>query len=245
MIEKTYLYPADLLQPCKAAWEKMQNARSGAANPRSPWNRSDPPFPSDEHLLELLETIYHASFLVDEGRRIGLRVMYVLPETFENQKGLNLGKSPARFARHIDLSVGALLKLAPAVRASESAIALAPIATLRSDTSNGLAFWGVLQLGNDWSNLLAAAESAAMCPPNCLTVSSFASGALTASALGTALIRLRNGQLIGTPLPGLDQGPVGRFFDSAAKQLYLESTKRLCRTPYSSERDEDQHPFHL
>ncbi len=246
-IRKEFLYPADLVAKCKEGWERFHRrltrpvVRSEGDHTEGP-ERVDPPFPSDEHLLELIETVYHLSFLAEEGRRIAIRVIYLPPHTFEHRNGLNLHGEPARLLRPAKLSVGELLKLAPAVQATESAIL---VCSPEGEISDRLAIWGILNLGTEWWNLVTGADSAALCPPDCLTISSFAPGALTVSVLGAALVRLRNGRLIGTPLPELDEGPIGDFLRSAAQKLYEETTAVLGIARYSSEPDSDHYPINL
>ncbi len=246
-----FLYPGDLVSICKERWERVQKQRQQPAKPTSkatsPTNVTDdcPPFPTDGHLLELLQTVYHLSFLAEEGRRVAVRVIYVLPHTFEHCRSLNLSQKPARLQRPVPVSVGELLKLAPAVQATESAIMIAPAETIKTGPAGKLMIWGVLHLGTEWWNALTAANSAAICPPNCLTISSFAPGAVTISTLGFAIARLRNGQLIGAPLPELDEGPIGSFLGSTAQELYRDTAKALGRKRYARQSDSDKHPLQL
>jgi hypothetical protein len=246
-----FLYPSDLVSTCKDSWEQAQKRRrqpakrSSKESPPAEAAPNCPPFPSDEQLLELLQTVYHLSLLAEESRRVAVRLIYVPPQTFEQSSSLNLNQKPARLQRPVPLTIGELLKLAPAVQATESAIKVAPAKSLDSGSEDRLMIWGVLHLGTEWWKLLTGAESAAVCPPDCLTISSFAPGALTISTLGSALVRLRNGQLIGTPLPELDEGPIGKFLDAAARELYRDTTKALGRKRYDPKADSDQHPMQL
>lgn len=246
-----FLYPRDLVKVCKEAWAEAQkrfepttSQPSDQSFPDKP-DRNTPPFPPDQYLLDLLETVYHLSFLAEEGRRIAVRVIYVLPTTFEGGTRFNLSKQPARLQRPVPMSVGELLRLAPAVQATESAILVAPAEVLGVTSADQLMIWGILHLGTEWWKILTGAGSAALCPPNCLTISSFSPGALNISTLGSAIARLRNGQLLGTPLPELDEGPIGAFFDSAARELYRDTTKALRLTRYADEPASDRHPIHL
>jgi hypothetical protein len=122
---------------------------------------------------------------------------------------------------------------------------VAPADAANSEATGSLVIWGVLHLGTEWWKIITGADSAAMCPPNCLTISSFAPGALTISALGDAIARLRNGRLIGTPLPDLDEGPIGDFLAPAARELYRAAAAALGRERYDDEKDSDRHPFQL
>ncbi len=246
-----FLYPSDLVGVCKERWERRQQPAKPTSGTTRPADLTEdrPPFPSDAHLLELLQIVYHLSFLAEEGRRVAVRVIYVLPHTFEHCNGLNLSQKPARLQHPLPLSVGELLKLAPAVQATESAIMVAPAQAVEAGgadrSADNLMIWGVLHLGTEWWRVLTGANSAAMCPPNCLTISSFAPGALTISTLGYAIARLRNGQLIGTPLPELDEGPIGTFLDPAAQELYRDTAKALGRKRCAPDSDSDEHPLQL
>jgi len=122
-----FLYPGDLVNICKNEWERAQKqltrtVKESEAIFSKKLVQDRPPFPSDRHLLELLQTVYHLSFLVEEGRRVAVRVIYLLPHTFERSGHLNLGQKPARLQQPVPFSVGELLKFAPAVQATESAI---------------------------------------------------------------------------------------------------------------------------
>lgn len=241
-----FLYPGDLVSICKKEWEGAQ--KKSASEPGGPGQviHDCPPFPSDGHLLELLETVYHLSFLAEEGRRIAVRVIYVLPHTFDHCAGLNLRGKPARLQPPAPLSVGELLKLAPALEATESAITIAPAEAVTAGPEDRLMIWGVLYLGPGWwRSVTRTGRGSALCPPNCLTISSFAPGAVTISTLGHAIARLRNGLLIQTPLPELYEGPIGSFLDPAAQELYRDATKALGRASYDPQGDFDRHPFEL
>jgi len=68
------------------------------------------------------------------------------------------------------------------------------------------------------------------------------------STLGTALARLRDGKLIGTPLPGLDKGPIGNFLGRAAQGLHRDANKGIravTRKGDARQRDANRHPFDL
>lgn len=239
------IYPPDLAHICQKHWD---NQRKAAAKKKSESANqsgiSEPPFPTHEHTLELIETVYNLSFLLEEGRRVGIRVMYLTPEMIVKNNDINIHSDPVRLEQKIPLSVGDLLKLAPAVQANESAILIGPASEETGTGGRGLVIWGILHLGADWFSLLTNADSAAVCPPNCLTISSFSPGYLNVSVGGHALARLRGGRLVGLPLPELDGGKIGAFLNPAAQELYRDTTKVLKVDRYSVKDDSDRHPFH-
>lgn len=204
-----------------------------------------PPFPDEELLKAILDVLYHVSFLTEESRRVAVRVAYIPPDISEQEQRsvLNLHDSPIGFTPPISFTVSEVLRLAPALDATQSIIAVCPsrLAGLES-LESPLAIWGILHLGSEWWRTLTGRETAAIAPPNCLTVSTFAPGSITASSLGIVLFRLRAGQLIGLPLENLSEGHIGIFLQDAAESLYQEACKELGRKRYDQRKDEDNHP---
>lgn len=255
-----FTYPEDLVVLCKSRWLGFQVRMGRRTSPTPDPSKKnqdspalvasddkEPPFPSDVHLRMLLDVAYHVSFLTDERRSVAVRLIYVLPQTFELQNsGFNInGIRPKKFESTMPLTVANLLKLAPAVQATECAIAVGPFKDASNESESELTIWGILDLGTNWHELLMGAESGSMCPPNLLTISSFAPGALTASTLGMVLLRLRNGSLVGMPLPSLSEGHIGAFVQKGADDLYDSVIKKAGIKKFAKKPDSDEHPRHV
>lgn len=251
-----FLYPPDLIPIIKERWNKFQNhwaspaswhlvASSGKAK-RQRRNRPFPPFPTDNELLSLLGVTFHVSLLREETRHTAVRVMYLPPTANKKKETFSIGKpEPFRLHPPIAFTVSNVLRLAPALQAIESAICIAPGDALGIEPKESLFVWGILHLGLDWWELMSAAEDAAACPPNLLTVTAFAPGSLAISTLGSVLVRIRNGTPVRTPLPDLDEGYVGEFLSDAADSLYNATVSVLNKRSYSTESDFDAHPRQL
>jgi hypothetical protein len=255
-----FVYPSGLVDKVKERWSRYHGPRkvrivaSGPKMkpPRKPVEQIEPglldtlPFPSDPTLLALLEALYHSSFLLEEGRRISLRVTY-LPQNMpsaEKDRILNHQGSITCLQSERSLSPSELLRLAPAVDSSQSMI-LVEESQHRSDaTSQPLVVWGLLHLGSEWSDLVSGRSSAASSPPKTLTVSTAAPGELVISSTGHVLLRLRNGMIADGPSVELDDGAIGAFLRPAAQALYVDACSHLKRTRFA-ENDSNEHPYQV
>jgi len=259
-----FLYPPNIVEKIKARWKRV-HAR-GLRGPAVAWElkngefvRVNPkkhervdrdlkaegiPFPDDDALIFLLDTLYHTSLLTEERRSVGARVMYLpvrLPERLK-KFDINLQGEPIRLLPPFPLTAAQLARLAPAVDPKNSLIVVGNAEELGLPSEPPLAVWGILHLGSDWWELVSGRSSGALAPPDCLTLSTFSPGSLVISTLGEVLVRLRDGKLVKPPLGSLREGPIGAFLGSAAEQLYVEACKELGRTRYDDEEDSDDHP---
>jgi hypothetical protein len=77
-----FVYPAQASNLASQQWRRFQDqhvsGQSLAEKDGSQLN-AQPPFPSNENLELILDTVYHASFLVEEGRRLFIRLLYLHP----------------------------------------------------------------------------------------------------------------------------------------------------------------------
>jgi hypothetical protein len=249
-----YFYPDDLVTITIKRWNHLQEILFQPAKHQSSKTRKAgednsvystpkrPPFPDEESLKAILDILYHVSFLTEESRRIAARVTYILPSTSE-QKLVFLHKPPIAFLSPMSFTVSNVLRLAPAIEPTQSLIAVCPCKLVNLKASESpLAIWGILHLGTEWWRALTGKESAALAPPNCLTVSTFAPGSITATSGGMVLFRLQAGQLLGLPLEDLSDGHIGFFLQEAAESLYQKVCKELGRKKYDRRKDSDDHP---
>jgi len=192
----------------------------------------------------MLDVVYHVSFLTEEARQLAAVVAYVDPQlSQESGRIRNLWQPTIPFRAPLPFTVGEVLRLAPAIDPTQCLIAVCP-GNLPGNAIDRrfLAIWGILYHGSKYWRLLAGRESAALSPPNCLTISTFAPGSITASTLGIILFRLRAGELLGLPLEELSDGHMGDFLKEAADALYHEVCQRLKRKRYDPRSDSDDHP---
>jgi hypothetical protein len=219
-----------------------ENERVPSLEPR---HAAPPALPEDGALALLLEVVYHASFLTEEGRRLGLRVIYLPPASPEDRRDVigNLDTKPIRLIPPRPLNPAELLRIAPAADPAQTLIVVGESNSVGMSGEAPLAIWALLHLGRDWFELVSGRSSGATCPPNALTVSSFSPGALVISARGSVLLRLRDGALVTAPLGTLREGPIGRFLQTAAQELYTEVCVGLGQSQYDpSNTSNDDHP---
>lgn len=230
-----YLYPSDIVDEVIKRWDIFQGRF-----------REKPPFPDKDTVRKILNVVYHASLLTEESRRVSLRVIYLPQNLSEKQiNNINIDKLPVKFAEPIRFDIGELLRIAPSVEANKSMIAICSTNALsESESESQLIIWGILHLGSEWWRLVTGKESAAVCPPNCFTVSSYAPGNITVSSLGDVILRLQNGILLETQFDEISDGYIGQFFQDATDLLYKDVCRKLKITKYSTEDDFNQHHSH-
>lgn len=230
-----YLYPQDLVEIIVKRWEHIN----------SKLLHSSPPFPTEDELKTILDVLYHVSFLTEENRRIAVRIVYIPQKDFNNQLStyMNNHDLPIPFLQPIRFNVSEVLRLAPALDPTVSAIAICSTKEIESSlVDSPLAIWGIFNQGDEWWKVLTGRETAAFAPPNVLTISTFAPGYISASTLGHVLFRLRAGELLNLPLEGLNEGHIGDFLNEAAEALYGQTCQALEIKRYDSDIDSDNHP---
>ena len=265
-----FLYPADLLDIIKERWNKLQGPRELLLVAKWEWDLNagkmvrtkhskgertlDPgpleelPFPSDAALTCLLETVYHASFLTEEARRLAIRVIYLPSDLSDKVKRFVLNDDETDVIRLTPpqfLSPAALLRLTPAVDPTQTFVVVGDSEKLGLDSNTPLAIWGLLHHGTEWWELVTGRATGASCPPHSISVSSFLPGEIVVSAGGTVILRLRDGSLIMPALGNLREGPIGVFLEDAADALYGDACSQLQQREYDEEEDSDDYPRQL
>lgn len=252
-----FAYPPNLIDLVKERWNRHHGPKRfvlvasgpGMRRPREEVTRIEPgssesiPFPSDQHLLTILEAVYHSSFLIEEGRRISLRVNYIPPSlpSEDRLRVLNQQGTVTRLLQPRPVSPAELLRLAPAVDPSQSMILVGTSAETGEGDSDVLVMWGLLHLGSEWWDLVSGRSTGAICPPHSMTVTTSAPGDLVVSSGGSVLLRLRNGTLLDASPIELAEGAIGDFLRPAADALYAEVCTALKRPRYADD-DSDDHP---
>lgn len=258
-----FIYPPSLIDEVRTAWRNAQGPRQvtvigswdseqGQMRRIPPGEQSERveaapgdtlPFPSDEGLTHLLNTVYHASLLAEENRRLSLRVAYLPPDIPVDVRASHLWSMPPPFRLNPPraLTSAELMRLGPATDPTRALVLVADSGAFNIGHVSPLVIWGVLHLGSDWWELVTGRASGAIRPPNTFTVSSHGPGELVMSAGGSVLVRLRAGALVVPPLGSLRDGPIGKFLGNAADALYSAVCAKLGRPRYASD-DSDDHP---
>lgn len=233
-----YIYPSDITAETKKRWSSVQKIYK---------NISEPNFPIDIHLQNILDVIYHSSFTTEESRKTAVRIAYVHPKDVDTSKNfINHHSPPIKLLKCINYNVGELLKIAPAFNPNYSILVVAPHNEVSSinDESNPLVIWGVMNIGQDYFDLINGRESAALSPPNFLTISVTAPGFITISTGGQILFRVRNGQVVYPTIDEISESIIGNYLQDTAKDLYIDVCKELKVKKYAKD-DSNEYPFQL
>lgn len=239
----SFVYPEEVGAVLAKRWQALQSQ----LNPPSTRKRKacvssvPPPFPTDDNLKLLLDTVYHASFLIQEGRQFCIRLLYLPPAHCEHIS--NLHGDPYRLIPACPLTVSEVLRIVPALDPFQSVLVVCADSDLPQPTGSGpLVIWGVLKLGLEWHRVVTGRESGAVAPPNCLTITSQGSGSITATTSGSVLVRLQGGRILGMPLEYIGDGSIGDFLRPAAEKLYRAVLAKLKAKRYHQSADSDEHP---
>ena len=219
-----FTYPNDLVSQTRKAWKAGKLFEKAYV----------PSLPGDKVLTRLLEVSYHASFLTEESRKIGFRIVFGLKSELlsEQQRHPSLGTHPEitliQFQRSRTFNEKEILRLAPA---TDPTNALICVGTTKN--TQELEIWGLIDAGESWWRFLTGESDSAKFPPNLLTISVAEPGNLTLSRQGIVLIHLRNGNVLRSirTIGGvLFAGPIGDYFSPATKQIYTDVETRLKST---------------
>ncbi len=212
-----FTYPNDLVSTTRTAWT------IGKFSEREYL----PSLPTDEVLNRLLEVSYHASFLTEESRKIGFRIVFGSKSDLlsEQQRHPAIGTHPEitliEFQRSRTFNEKEILRLAPATDPTNVLICVGTI-----ENTEELEIWGLIEAGESWWSFLTGDSDSAKFPPNLFTISVSEPGNLTISRQGIILIHLRNGNLLrpARTIGGtLFAGPIGNYFAAATKQIYTDA----------------------
>ena len=153
---QAYLYPDSLVAALEASWAT------------STWGREKvPELPHSSILSTLLNTAYHATFTIEEGRRTRFRLIFVSRDQLEvpldsqgNTTARNVSfRSPACLCSPGNHTVG------PSDRPDPVSIGVS--------TGKGrdeLIIWGLVDSGSSWTDFVTHEASGGYPPPNFLTI---------------------------------------------------------------------------
>ncbi|PGT11140.1 hypothetical protein COC96_26370 [Bacillus cereus] len=190
-------------------------------------------------MLSMMNVMYHLSFEKEESRNISATIAYMEPS--DNLSGiLNRSSPPIRFENIIRFSKSELIRLSPAFNPKTSILTVcAEEKIIEGGSPNQLVIWGVIFLGNDYTNLKNGRASGALSPPFIFTLEVSEPGELLASASGEQFFKLKGGQLTNSPLKDISEGIIGNHFSNITNKLYLEVCEGLQRDRYSEDDSND------
>lgn len=209
-----FLYPRDLYERLTKLWKSAPFTEG--------WPKVELPEPSV--LNALLDVCYHASFLVEEGRRITFRAVYIDTTTYLRPPGASDGHPTALYAfdKPLTLTPKELCRLAPAADPNRVLIAI--------NQSEGvpptLQIRGLVDIGSSLWAHRRHQRSSGHGPPDALIVAVTKPGHLTIARSDKVIIRLVNGELAQPTQKLLLRGPVSEFFFEADDWFIEEAWKQ-------------------
>lgn len=225
------MYPPDLVPLIQSAWSTSLLIQG----------EERPPLPNAEALGQLLGLTYHTSLLREEGRKLLFRIVF-LPRgsSKEITEARRKNSRLAVFTEDRALTVAELRRLAPAADSTRTMICA------DHDAETGWRVWGLLDTGANWWQFTRHEASSGTPPPQDLAIGSPGPGEITVSSGGMVLLTLRNGATFLPQGSALDAGPVSMHLETARRQLYRDSVKRLKSKKWDEEGHDNDYPkrFH-
>lgn len=223
-----FLYPRDLYERLTKDWD---SAPLGAG-----WPKVE--LPDASILNTFLDVCYHASFLVEEGRRIAFRAIYIDKDTSIRPPGASDSHPTALYTLDTPLPLNPkeLCRLAPAADPTRVLIAVSQIEGL----PESLQILGLVDIGSSlWDHARHQREYGHGLP-QALIVTATKPGQLAISRGDKAIIRLVNGEPAISTKNLLLRGPIGEFFIKAEEWFIEEACKQRLRYQKESDQVENE-----
>ncbi|MCE5212163.1 MAG: DNA integrity scanning protein DisA nucleotide-binding domain protein [Deltaproteobacteria bacterium] len=226
-------YPKDIIPALKNVCTKLEKRKYG----------KPPTLPPDEELHVLLDTAFHASFLTEEGRRTGFRILYVSFETMikEIDKHSDNRWRIINFDTPRPYSVSELNRLAPAAELTHLMICVSN--SSQNNRKSSLEIWGLLDVGENWWKFVHNETHSGMSPPNYFAITSMNAGELSISAAGDVLTTLKGGKLVYPKDTAIWDGSICDFLQTARNKLYQSVITALGTKSWDEEGQDDDYPY--
>lgn len=208
---------------------------------KNEWFQEPEHFPEPEVFQRLVDIAFHASFLTEEGRRPGFRMIYC------NQEGVEASQhSFSDFNRFRTIilpsprpfNVAELNRIAPAADLTRFLVCVCPT----EKEGKSLHIWGLLDVGENWWKFVHHETSGGMPPPNFLTITSTAPGELSFSLGGNILLMLKNGVLSHPSHNPVWNGPISDFLEASRQELYDQAIRELKVSKWDDDGSDDGYP---
>lgn len=231
------LYPNDLIPLLQKKCLSLKKVRF----------HQPPELPSQYELQSLFDVAFQASFLTEEGRRSGFRVVYAtnkeIVDAIDRRKSTYFDNNSRviEFDNERPYSVSEINRLAPAAEFTRLMICV-------SNNSKGgakpkLVIWGLLDVGDNWWKFVHHETSGGRCPPNHITVTCCNPGELSISSGGDVYYTLKSGEIVEPKVNPIWHGAIDTFFQSARKSLYNETIKELKTKKWDESGEDDDYPY--
>jgi hypothetical protein len=226
------IYPKDLIPVLMRKWAYLR---------KSPYWKP-PTLPPRAVLELLLDVAFHATFIAEEGRRPGFRVIYYPSKVYNKEKD----EPDYRFRMlAFDLprpyTVSEVNRLAPAAELTRILLCVENISN--DSQTPDLRIWSMLDVGENWWKFIHNEVSMGYSLPNHLTITSSCPGELSLSVEGDVIMTLRNGQILYPASDALQNGPVADFLKSGKRQLYKDVLAALKLTAWDDEGVDEDYPL--
>ncbi len=206
------LYPSDIYEILREMWNDPSHKSYKISN-----------FPKKEIFKKLIDTVYHASFLTEEQRRIWFRIVYVSKDELITEAQIPQREiRVVEFSKARDFTIGELVKLAPAADPIQVLIGV-----YHAKSSKKLKIWGLIENGTTFWELTRHESMFGISPPDALTLSSKKAGQIIFSRAGYIFLRLDQGKIEKPSGTIFDKGPIANFLQTGRKNLRNESKKRM------------------
>ena len=169
-------YPNDLIPILKKKCASLNKIRG----------HEPPNLPSDAELESLLDVAFQASFLTEEGRRLGFRIVYASKDEIgesinEEIEFFGSGTKAIPFDNPRPYSVSEINRVSPAAEFTRLMIC---VSNSKSAENPKLTIWGLLDVGANWWKFVHHESSGGRCPPSQITVTCYNPGELSLSSGG-------------------------------------------------------------
>lgn len=209
------VYPPAFAERVVEAWAKLDD------NPQ--------PAPAVKCVGKILDVLYQASFLYEEGEPVRCRVVLADPEDCKQGDGPPTGFHILRFAEPREFTPEEIRKLAPAASYYRS------ILGIHYNADRGVSIWGIVETGTRWVNRIDGGRfDGAPLPPH-LLVHVISPGHLLTACGYRRLVELDGGRVQQTGFDPFKSEWLARHFRPVREWLQ----KRLAETRLEGANVED------
>ena len=197
-----------------------------------------PVLPVKEIFQKMIDTVYHASFLTEERRRIWFRVVYISPKEIGEKDKIRLRYvTTIEFDKPRMFTENELLKLAPAADPTQVLIGV-----YHKEKSKELEIWGLIEAGTSWWDFTRHESSGGSPPPNAFTLSSKKPGQISISRQGDLLLILDQGRIAESSSSVFYEGHVADFLEKGSQELYKAVCKMVKDKCWDPDGTDDDYP---
>ena len=226
------VYPRDLIPVLRRKWGHLKSRLYGKISA----------LPPTAELGLLLDVAFQATFLTEEGRRPGFRVIHYPVKDYKNdqkRQHYSFRLLPLDVPR--PYTVSEVNRLAPAAELTR--LLLCVDNTSNDPKKPNLYIWAMLDVGENWWKFIHHEVSGGYPPPDHLTITSSCPGELSLSVQGDVITTLRNGQILYPASDALWNGPIAKFLSSAKRNLYKDALDALKLTVWDDEGQDEDYPL--